>query len=86
MLSDINSNKAHGLDGIYGKILKDCAVGLICIQKVSYNCGYLPEEWKLANVFLIFKKGSKTEVKNYRPISLTCLVMKVFECIVKKKL
>ena len=90
LLSDINSNKAHGPDGIHGKILKNCAVGLAfpltCIYKVSYNCGYLPEEWKLANVVPIFKKGSKTEVKNYRPISLTCLVMKVFERIVKEKL
>ena len=90
LLSDINSNKAQGPDGIHGKILKNCAVGLAfpltCIFKTSYNCGYIPQEWKMANVVPIFKKGSKSEVKNYRPISLTCLVMKVFERIIKEKL
>ncbi len=40
----------------------------------------------MANVVPIFKKGSKSNVENYRPISLTCLVVKVFERIVKEKL
>ena len=90
LLSNINSNKAQGPDGIHGKILKNCAVGLAfpltCIFKASYNSGHIPEEWKLANVVPIFKKGDKTNVENYRPISLTCLVMKIFERIVKEKL
>ena len=90
LLSNINSNKAQGPDGIHGKILKNCAVGLAfpltCIFKSSYNSGYIPDEWKLANVVPIFKKGDKANVENYRPISLTCLVMKVFERIIKEKL
>ncbi len=90
LLSNINSNKAQGPDGIHGKILKNCSVGLAypltCIFRVSYNCGYIPREWKHANVVPIFKKGNKGEVENYRPISLTCLVMKIFERIVKVKL
>ena len=48
-------------------------------MKVSYNTGSLPKEWKLANVVPIHKKGSNDDIKNYRPISLTCLVMKLFE-------
>ena len=90
LLSNINSNKAQGPDGIHGKILKNCSVGLAypltCIFRGSYNSGYIPQEWKLANVVPIFKKGKKSEVENYRPISLTCLVMKVFERIVMRKL
>ena len=90
LLKDINSNKAQGPDGIHGKILKHCAVGLAYplsfIFKVSYYSGYIPKEWKMANVVPIFKKGSKGGVENYRPISLTCLVMKVFERIIKEKL
>ena len=90
LLSNINSNKAQGPDGIHGKILKNCAVGLAfpltCIFRASYNSGHIPEEWKLANVVPIFKKGDKASVENYRPISLTCLIMKVFERLVKEKL
>ena len=90
LLSNINPNKAYGPDGIHGRILKHCAVGLAyplsCIFKVSYNSGYIPREWKMANVVPIFKKGDKSVVDNYRPISLTCLVMKIFERIVKDKI
>ena len=90
LLSKVNSNKAQGPDGIHGKILKNCAVGLAyplsCLYKLSYNTGNIPNEWKLANVVPIHKKGSKNNVDNYRPISLTCLVMKIFERIIKEQL
>ena len=89
-LSNINSNKASGPDGIHGKIFKNCseslAYPLSLILKVSYNTGSLPNEWKLANVVPIHKKGGKDDIKNYRPISLTCLVMKLFERILKEEL
>ena len=85
-LSNINSNKAS----MHGKILKNCseslAYPLSLILKVSYNTGSLPKEWKLANVVPILKKGGKDDIKNYRPISLTYLVMKLFERILKEEL
>ena len=90
LLKNINSNKAPGPDGMHGKILKNCAEGicypLSLIFKTSYNTGLIPNEWKLANVVPVFKKGSKTSVENYRPISLTCLVMKIFETLVRDEL
>ena len=89
-LSNINSNKASGPDGIHGKIFKNCSESLAypisLILKVSYNTGSLPKEWKQANVVPIHKKGGKDDIKNYRPISLTCLVMKLFERILKEEL
>ena len=33
--------------------------------------GEVPQDWKLANVTPIFKKGKKSSVSNYRPVSLT---------------
>ena len=73
-----------------GKILKNCADGLAYplskLYKVCYNTGHLPSQWKEANVVPIHKKGSKMLVENYRPISLTCLVMKIFERILKDKI
>ena len=90
ILSQLNANKAQGPDGIHGKVLKNCAASLAyplsIIFKISYNAGYIPKEWKVANVVPIHKKGSKEDVENYRPISLTCLVMKVFERIIKEEL
>ena len=90
LLSKIDPNKAIGPDGLHGKILKNCsnslAYPLAILYKMSYNSGIIPLEWKEANVVPIFKKGSKTLVENYRPISLTCVVMKVFERIIKDEI
>ena len=90
LLSNDNSNKACGPDEIHGKILKKCASSLAfplsCLFKLSYNSGLLPSEWKLAHVVPVHKKGSKDNIENYRPISLTSLIMKTFERIIKQEL
>jgi len=90
LLSKINSNKANGPDKIHGKILKNCSASLAyplsILFNVSYNTGNIPREWKLANVVPIHKKGPKENIENYRPISLTSLVMKTFERLLKDKI
>ena len=71
-------------------VLKNCAFGLAYplskLFKLSYNTGIIPHEWKRANVVPVHKKGSKADVENYRPISLTCLTMKIFERLVRDKI
>ena len=44
----------------------------------------VPDNWKLAHVIPIFKKGSKGDPSNYRPVSLTCVIGKLFERLIKK--
>ena len=39
--------------------------------------GCLPEDWKLANIFPVFKKDNKEQAENYRPISLLSIVPRV---------
>ena len=53
---------------------------------MSYKTGLIPDEWKLAHVVPVHKKGCKASVDNYRPISLTCLVMKVFEKLIRDEI
>ena len=48
--------------------------------------GKIPSGWKQAEVRPIFKKGSKTSPDNYRPVSLTSVVCKVFEKIIREGL
>ena len=45
--------------------------------------GAVPDIWKTANVCPVFKKGSKGDPGNYRPISLTCIICKIMEGLVR---
>ena len=52
------------------------------IFEQSLLTGDLPVDWTRANVAPIFKKGSKLQAVNYRPVSLTCITCKLFEHII----
>ena len=73
-LEEINPNKAPGIDNLSGRFLKDGAsllanpITQICNLSISMST--FPEECKIAKLKPLFKKGSKIEAKNYRPISL----------------
>ena len=90
ILSSLNQNKSQGPDGINGKILKYCAASIAypmtLLFNLSFSQGQIPFDWKLANVVPVHKKGDKSNVENYRPISLTSLVMKVFEKCIRDEL
>ena len=53
---------------------------------LSLSTGYLPLDWKLSTVTAIHKKGSKSEVSNYRPISLTCIVCNILKSLIVDKI
>ena len=55
---------------------------LTIVFQASLDQGHLPNIWRTAAVVPIYKKGSKTEPSNYRPVSLTCICSKILEHIV----
>ena len=64
-----------------GGMLKLLAPVLTAIFQSSFDVGELPMEWKGALISSIFKKGDICSAANYRPVSLTCVVYKIFEHI-----
>jgi hypothetical protein len=89
-LKDLNPNKSQGPDGIPPRVLKEVSeelsVPLCALFNKSLESGILPEDWKTASVTALFKKGSKQDPGNYRPVSLTCILCKVLESVVRDAL
>ncbi|CAJ0963706.1 unnamed protein product [Ranitomeya imitator] len=77
----LTGDKGMGISTLKGDIArgkKDFAKGNG--QRVDKRTtGSVPQDWRIANVVPIFKKGSKSEPGNYRPVSLTSIVGKIFE-------
>jgi len=46
----------------------------------------LPDDWRTAHVVPIFKKGSRTDKANYRPVSLTSIPCKIMESMIKEQM
>ena len=89
-LKGLNEHKAFGIDRVSPYVLKKAAeafsVPLTLIFQKSLETGEVPNEWREANVSPIFKKGSKLEPANYRPVSLTSVVCKTIESIIKDRI
>ena len=85
-LTSLDSSKASGIDNLNPKVLKFCAMSLsapIChLFCKSISHGQLPMEWKIYHIIPILKSGDRSQVNNYRPISLLCIISKVLERIV----
>ena len=81
ILACLESSKALGLDEISSKFLKDGAEVLALppcnLVNFSINQSLFPDQCKLAKLKLLFKKGSKIDPKNYRPISQFPVVSKI---------
>ena len=84
-LLHLDCHKSMGTDRLHHRVLRELvgviAKPLFTIYQCSWLSGEIPEDWRLADVTPIYKKGSKEDPRNYRPVSLTLVPGKVMEQI-----
>ena len=89
-ISEINENSACGEQDIPAIVLRKCkdilSYPILCMWKESMQTGIIPEKYKYQCITPIHKKDSKAIPANYRPISLTSHVIKIFERVIRDKI
>ena len=86
LLKNMDTDKAPGLDKLSARFLKDGAdvlakpITQICNLSIKFSIS--PIKCQIAKLKPLFKKGSTTLPKNYRPISLLPIISKIIENII----
>ena len=87
LLKYIRTDKSLGPDRMFPRLLhearEEIAEPPAWIFMSSLSTGMVPEDWREANVVPLFKKGSQDSLGNYRPVSLTSVVGKLLEKILR---
>ena len=75
---------------IPARVLTRCSTQLskplYLLWQKSFQSGVIPDSLKNQYITPVFKKGDKTDAANYRPISITSHVIKIFERVLRKSL
>ena len=81
LLQELDPHKATELDNISANLFKLTALQiaplLVLVFTASVIQGKLPDDWKLAYITPIFKKGNRRSAANYLQISITSICCKV---------
>ena len=89
-LKSLNVHKGPGPDLIPASLLRYCgnelSYPLSIILNKSLSSGIFPEVLKQSHVIPIFKSGDKSNINNYRPITIQSSIAKLFESIILDKI
>ena len=89
-LHDLNPGKTPGEDGwhpIFLKNITDLIIEpLTILFQKSLNEGVVPPQWLNGCITAIHKKEERNLCENYRPVSITSIICKLMESIIRDKL
>jgi len=89
-LDKLRDDKAAGADDLLPRFLnsikKEIISPIVMLFKKVLREETVPSDWRNANVVPIFKVGQRCVAANYRPVSLTSQICKVFEAVVRDEI
>ena len=88
-LKALNPNKSTGHDKIHPHFLRqlaDCLATPLSILFKKSLCEGAHESWCKAIITALFKKGNRDQPDNYRPVSITSVISKLMESIVRDEI
>ena len=89
-IAHCNNKSSTDTFGLSNLIIKKFPFKIkLIVLKLFNKClsdNFLPTEWKKSIISMIPKKGNVHNIKNYRPISSTPNLMKLFERIIANRL
>ena len=90
VIRKLKNNSSPGIDNytpfFLKQILAHIANPLTKLFNVSLSEGVVPSDWKTAIIIPIFKKGDPQRASQYRPVSLTSVICKTLERIIREQL
>ena len=100
-LNALKNGKSSGVDGCPSELLRyailsesdepvpaeaDVASHLVRLLNVVFGAGEVPVDWNAVLVSPIFKKGDKSDQSNYRPISVSIALEKLYATVLNARL
>ncbi|KAK7497458.1 hypothetical protein BaRGS_00011300 [Batillaria attramentaria] len=89
MFECLSTRKAAGPDNISPRLLRTCADQLWGVFTDIYNVSLsqctVPQCFKKSTVMPVSKKSTVSCLNDYRPVVLTSIVMKTFECLILRQ-
>ena len=89
-IKEIKIKNSEGHDRIPQRLIIDGIDLLITpLTRLFYNIYdrmEIPEQWKLAKITPVHKKGDKTNIHNYRPIANLCEATKIYERLILQRI
>ena len=89
-VNELKNTSSCGVDGISSSLVKNIIFSIVHILEFIFNfClekGVFPDKLKIGTVKPLHKKDSRTDLNNYRPITLLNTFSKIFEKIIKVRL
>jgi exonuclease III len=90
VITNLRTGKAYGLDLITNEMLKKAVTSvwkpLLRLLNMCMYSEIYPEEWCQGYIIPIYKSGSKSEPANYRPITISSCLGKVFSSILNNRI